>query len=295
MIRSHLTQLLTLSSALLWGSTAAAAPCEAPLAKDALDAGIHEAEQAWLADPSAFAAVREGLWAQLDCLDRPVTPAEGARLQRLWGLFLVEDQRQLDAARAFALARGVDPALDFADLEAGLEADEARPAAEVWLAYPTERIAREEPVDGVIFDGLADAGRPKQQAGLVQVLQGEAAAPLSVWLDPQAALPEPAPGPVLAAAEPPVAAVAEPPSSPAPRTSHKRGRGLTIAGIATGGVAAGTYGIAFLRAEHYRAGLVPEESTESYRNGNNGLVVGSAAVGAVGLSLLVLGQIGLRW
>lgn len=270
--------------------------CPVALGSESLETRLTEAEQAWTASEAAVVPLAASLSADLSCLDHVISTGHAARLHRLRGLAALEQEATELALFSFAMARAVDPELDLSDL--GEVSDRDVVQLGFYDAVPPSEIRRADftPPEGLEtrFDGAAAVGQPLNAPTILVYLDEDGQFLSAHLLEAGEQPPEPPAAPGEAEPDPATQLTAVSPSL-SPTRAGPSGRGLTVAGLATGALAAGLYTYTYFgRAVPYRSGEVPGDR-EQFRRTTNSLVLVSAGTGLAGAGLFIGGQLSGTW
>jgi hypothetical protein len=270
-----------LALSLIAAAAAAPAACPAPLAFEALDANLREAESAWGAlDVQRFDGVMDSVALTLPCLEAVVTPSVASRYHLLQGLRLYAAGDERRAELAFAAAR-------WADREATVSlalVPEGHAIHELFVSLPVDG-ADTEPLPtprGVrlVLDGTERSVRPNDWPTLFQIEGSEVE---TVYLLPGE------PTPAYPAIDPPVDALPFIKSKPQLVFLGTGAAAAVVAGVfyAVAGASAQTF-----EEEHAdwdRADLEAQQAR------TNTWVTASGVAGGVAVGGVTLGAISGRW
>jgi hypothetical protein len=273
----------------LWSMAASAADCPEPLAIARLSGLLEEAEDAFAElDIDTFIARSDTIRASLPCLAAVPPPALVARVHRTEGLRLF-GERNVDAVRAFAASRSLDPEYVFSSelVPPGSPIRSDFTAMDLSTGEPT---ALPEPAAGRLYvDGRETRERLLAWPALVQLVPEGGGSPL--W---SAYLPHEQPPPSYEAAPPPPVPVLEPepslilpaplPEPVVPPPPRARRVPLLVATGASALVAGVTYGAAWSTHSVWADPETADERLEALRAQTNALggisvVAGLATVG----------------
>lgn len=231
----------------LWGAVAhAAEPCTQPAKAAEVSSALEEAMVNYaVLEEEAFEAATDRALRSVECLREPMPPELAAQLHRVVGVRLLMTGDEAGAREALTASARIEPSYKLSATIApeGGSLDEAWKAA--LTAGPGTRVPFGRPVTALV-DGVSAAERPQTGPYVLQVEDQLGAVAWSGWVKSGwPTLPDglggaaPAPAPVAVAPSP------APAPAPAPATaSEHHGKGFLIAGLVSGGVAAGLYGTA---------------------------------------------------
>lgn len=273
----------------VWAVLAArAADCpDGPVPPATLGTLLDEAEAAFVdLEIPTFITLTDQVRSAVPCLAEAVAPPLVARIHRAEGLRLF-GERSVDAVRAFAAARSLEPEFVF-------PSDTVPPGSPILDDYAAMDLeAREpetlpEPLSGVLLvDGRPSRERPQAWPALVQLVPADGGQPtLSVYLRHDDLRPEYPSQPLPAASPLEGVALATELGTPPVTQPAARPRVPLLVATGSSAVLSGVlYGAAWATRGVYLDPETPDTKLPRLRARTNGLTVASAASGAAVLGL----------